>query len=106
MQVDSDFTVKLKNMDLVCLTLFAISIEFQAKSIKLIPEVQYDNNSVKYQVKKQYFIKPKFGPDVIKNDTTRANIDLSQFDAEIDLGEKPIPIIPCKIDKITLIEYM
>ena len=106
LQIENDFADRLKNLDLVCTGLFAMNIEFYDKAKKVIPEItSYTNDSIKDKVQKVYFVKPKFGPDAAKTDSSRAHIDVSTF-GKLELDIKPEPKILCKIDKITLIEYV
>ncbi len=104
LQVDDNFAEQLKDLDLVCMTLLAMNIEFYDKASAIVPKYKPEKG-IKYSITKPSFVKPKFGPEKIADDTSRAHLDLSQFDAELNLGEKPDPSVPYRTGKITLNEF-
>ena len=105
LEVDDDFAEKLKDVNLECLTLLAMNIEFYDKASKIVPKHKYEK-TLKDMVTRPRFVTPKFGPDKIKNDPSRSRIDLSQFDDEINLGTKANPNTLMNVSKITLNEYI
>jgi hypothetical protein len=105
LDIGDDFAEKIKDLDLVSLKLLAMNIEFYGKVSKLVPKHKYEK-TLKDHIIRQRFVKPKFGEEVAKSDSSRAHIDLSQYDEELNLGNKDTPTVTNNVSNITLNEYI
>lgn len=103
LEVGDDFADKLKDVDLVCLTLLAMNIEFYDKASKLVGKHTHEK-TLKETMTRQRFIAPKFGLDKLTTDSSRTPLNLSQYE-EPNLGSKVIPSTLMNSSKITITEY-
>lgn len=102
LQVDDDFREKLKGLNLSCLTLFGINLEFYEKASKIVPIYKPEYGTT---LKKPCFVAPTFGPDKVKNDDG-IKVDMSQFTEKLELKKVPKPNVEYKTGNVTMTEYI
>jgi hypothetical protein len=105
LEIDDDFAKHVKDIDLVCTNLLAMNIEFYEKASVIVPKHKYEQ-TLKEMVTRDRFIAPRFGPEKIAGDASRANIDMSQFDDELVLSIKADPTFKMANGRITLNEFI
>lgn len=103
-QLDDDFSIKLKDLELDNTNLIPMSIELYSKMFQLLGKFKgpIEKNSLK---RKQFFVKPKFDSGQIKiyNDSLKSLGQVIPIDT--NLMKIPPTTVNMKMDDISLDEY-